>query len=139
MRRSQCRFVCYADAKTVPPCRGMSPEGAEGVLRPQKYPRTHPRTHKRVGKREKSYSRAWETPPALRATSPIRRRSFASGRINSLLRWISNLSHHVSGEASISVKSPRIRSAPPFCAWNNKIPFWAFGKEKRDIVSLKDK
>ena len=26
--------------------------------------------------REKSYSRAWETPPALRATSPIRRRSF---------------------------------------------------------------
>ena len=29
---------------------------------------------------------------------------------------------------SISVKSPRMRTASPSCAWNNKIPFWAFGK-----------
>ena len=32
--------------------------------------------------KEESHSCAWETPPALRATSPTRRRSFASGRTN---------------------------------------------------------
>ena len=37
-------------------------------------------------------------PPALRAISPARRRSFAPGRTNSLSRWISNLSQHISGE-----------------------------------------
>ena len=42
--------------------------------------------------KEESHSCAWETPPALRATSPARRRSFIFGRTNSLLRLISNLS-----------------------------------------------
>ena len=29
------RFVCHADAKTVLPCRGTSPEGAEGGSHPR--------------------------------------------------------------------------------------------------------
>ena len=31
------RFVCHAEGKTVPPRRGTSPEGAEGVSRPQEH------------------------------------------------------------------------------------------------------
>ena len=38
------RFVCHAVAKTVPPSRGTSPEGAEGGSRLLEQPRAHPRT-----------------------------------------------------------------------------------------------
>ena len=68
---------------------GTSPEGAERVSRPQEHNTGRIYGQNESGKGE-NHSCAWETPPALRATSPTRQRSFASGGTNSSLRWISN-------------------------------------------------
>ena len=67
-------FVHHADGKTVPPCRGTSPEGAEGVSRPQEHNTGRIYGQNGAEKGENHFC-AWEIPPALRATSPTRRRS----------------------------------------------------------------
>ena len=70
--------------RTVPPCRGVrAPKGRRGLTPTGTALDASTDNINESGKREKSYSRAWETSPALRATSPARRRSFASGRTNS--------------------------------------------------------
>ena len=89
-------FVCHAAAimvvlfairmaKLSRLAGGTSPEGAERVSRPQEHNTGRIYGQNESGKGE-NHSCAWETPPALRATSPTRRRSFASGGTNSLLR-----------------------------------------------------
>ena len=83
-RNSHARSAACRTAKTVPPCRGTSPEGAEGVSRPRG--RNDPFVCHAAAimavsftiRNARSHSCAWETPPALRATSPARRRSFPS-------------------------------------------------------------
>ena len=83
LQTSECRQSKPA-GKNCPALQGgTSPEGAEGAYaHGNSLGRIHGQQNE-SGKREESYSRAWETSPALRATSPARRRSFASGRTNS--------------------------------------------------------
>ena len=68
---------------------GGEPRRGGGGLTPKEHNTGRIYGQNESGKGE-NHSCAWETPPALRATSPTRRRSFASGGTNSSLRWISN-------------------------------------------------
>ena len=86
--RREGLLIIYND-KTVPPRRGTSPEGAEGVSRPRAAimavlcaMRRGVTTlfapcggHNGRPVRHAGWQRGRETPPALRATSPARRRS----------------------------------------------------------------
>ena len=92
-------FAMRMAMKNCPASQGDEPRRGGGGFTPTEITPDASTDNINGSEKGKSHSCAWETPPALRATSPIRRRSFASGRTNSLLRLISDLSQHISGVA----------------------------------------
>ena len=108
LQTSECRQLKPA-GMNCPASQGDEPEGAEGG--------SHPRGHYGhfvflaavimvVLFPLRNDTRGWETPPALRATSPARRRSFfPHGQVR-----VSR--HLITNEYSSVVKSPRLGTVP---------------------------
>ena len=88
---SYARSAACRTAKTVPPCRGTSPEGAEGVSHPRG--RYDPFVYHAAAimavlftmRNRESHSCACETPPALWATS-CKAEEFSFRIVNGALR-----------------------------------------------------